>query len=158
MYTILNCKLIIRDEYINICLKYMFLCLWYVRYFSLLNDTLIKKKEKTENYQHLIDSNNKNFANLYHYLSRLYFTKRLNLLDNLSKHTRGARIYRIRIVADRLDPVTIEGTIGRDGYLVYLVISGHKNDHKPTRFIPVKVMRARTSSLARTWTRALLVW
>lgn len=61
-----------------------------------------------------------------------------------------ARIYHIRIVADRPDPVTIEGTIGRDGYLVYLVISGHKNDHKPTRFIPVKVMRARTSSLARS--------
>lgn len=53
-----------------------------------------------------------------------------------------ARIYRIRIVADRPDPVTIERTIGRDGYLAYLVIRGHKNDHKPTRFIPVKVMRS----------------
>lgn len=35
---------------------------------------------------------------------------------------------------DRPDPVTIERMIGRNGYLAYLVISGHKNEHKPTRF------------------------
>lgn len=53
-----------------------------------------------------------------------------------------ARIHRARIAADRPDPVTT-GRIGRDSYLAYLVISGHKNGRKPTRFIPVGVMRAR---------------
>ena len=36
---------------------------------------------------------------------------------------------------DRFDPVTTERTIGRDSYLAYLVISDHKNEHKPTRFV-----------------------
>lgn len=36
---------------------------------------------------------------------------------------------------DRSDPVTTERTIGRDSYLAYLVISDHKNEHKPTRFV-----------------------
>lgn len=36
---------------------------------------------------------------------------------------------------DRSDPVTTGRTIGRDTYLAYLVISDHKNEHKPTRFV-----------------------
>jgi hypothetical protein len=49
--------------------------------------------------------------------------------------------YCTRIVVDRFDLVMIERMIKYDDYLAYLVINDHKNEHKPTRFVPIKVIR-----------------
>lgn len=50
-------------------------------------------------------------------------------------HTRDRKIRShvdIRIVADHSDLATIGPMIRHDCYLAYLVISDHKNEHKPT--------------------------